>query len=77
MKTFDGKEITKSWAVVDDNDEEFISAWAILFSAAGDVARAKRIAQANLKELRRDMERQMIEGGDHFKIELRMVGGQV
>ena len=68
MKTFDGKEITKSWAVVDDNDEEFISAWAILFSAAGDVARAKRIAKSNLK---------MIEGGDNFKIELRMVGGQV
>ena len=68
MKTFGGKEITKSWAVVDDNDEEFISAWAILFSAAGDVARAKRIAKSNLK---------MIEGGDNFKIELRMVGGQV
>ena len=64
MKTFDGKEITKSWAVIDDNEEEYISAVTILFSAAGDVARAKRIAQRDLK---------MIEGGDDFKIELRPV----
>ena len=64
MKTFDGKEITKSWAVIDDNGEEFISAVTILFSAAGDVARAKRIARSNLK---------MIEGGDDFTIELRPV----
>jgi hypothetical protein len=64
MKTFDGKEITRSWAVIDDNGEEFISAVTILFSAAGDVARAKRIAQRDLK---------MIEGGDDFKIELRSV----
>ena len=64
MKTFDGKEITKSWAVIDDDGEEYISAVTILFSAAGDVARAKRIAQRDLK---------MIEGGDDFKIELRPV----
>ena len=64
MKTFDGKEITKSWAVMDDNGEEYISAVTILMSAAGDLARAKRIARSNVK---------MIEDGDDFTIELRPV----
>ena len=68
MKTFDGKEITKSWAVIDDDGKEFISAVTILFSAAGDVARAKRIAQSNLKMIADEF-----EGGDDFKIELRPV----
>ena len=64
MKTFDGKEITKSWAVMDDNGEEYISAVTILMSAAGDLARAKRIARSNVK---------MIEDGDDFTIERRPV----
>ena len=51
MKTFDGKEITKSWAVMDDNGEEYISAVTILFSAAGDVARAKRIARSDVNSV--------------------------
>ena len=36
--------IKQSWAVIDCNGEEFLSAEGILFSAAGDVARAKRMA---------------------------------
>lgn len=44
MKIFDGKKITESWAVIDCNGEEFITAANILFSAAGNVARAKRMA---------------------------------
>ena len=70
MKTFNknrnGKKITESWAVIDCNGEEFLSAAGILFEAAGDVTRAKRIAIRSAKEITDD-------DGSKFTIEKREV----
>jgi hypothetical protein len=35
----------KSWAVIDENGDEYISAATVLFEAAGDVSRAKYAAK--------------------------------
>ena len=38
------KNVKQSWAVIDENGDEFISAKTILYYAGGDVNRAKRVA---------------------------------
>ena len=70
MKTFNknrnGKKITESWAVIDCNCEEFLSAEGLLWEARGDVARAKRYAIRSAKEITDD-------DGSKFTIEKREV----
>lgn len=57
----------KSWAIVDCNGEEFVSASCILFAARGDVARAKRIAVRDAKQMAEN------EVNSEFTIEKREV----
>ena len=59
----------KSWAVIDVDGEEFISAKTILFSAAGDIGRAKRLAKAEAAYINED------EGPGTVTIELRALEG--
>ena len=56
----------ESWAVIDCNGEEFITAKTILFEAGGDVARAKRIAKKEAKGFTDD-------DGSWFTVEKRKV----
>ena len=39
------KNVTESWAIIDENGDQYIRASTILFEAAGDVDRAKSIAK--------------------------------
>ena len=57
----------KSWAVIDRNGEEFISAKSIFFSAAKDTRRAKHLAQVEADYINDD------EGLGTVTVELRPV----
>mgnify|MGYP003142663060 CR=1 FL=1 len=48
------KNVKQSWAIIDENGDEYISASTILFEAAGDVHRAKRIADREARQFRKD-----------------------
>ena len=43
------KNVKQSWAIIDENGDQYISASTILFEAAGDVDRAKRIAKKHAR----------------------------
>jgi len=61
--------VKQSWAIIDENGDQYISASAILFEAAGDVQRAKRIAK---RDARRFENESVVDGHKNiFTIELR------
>lgn len=51
MRKFNTTKGKQSWAIIDCNGDEFVSASTILFEAMGDVARAKRIAIRDAKQM--------------------------
>ena len=65
------QNVKQSWAIIDENGDQYICASTILFEAAGDVDRAKRIAK---RDARWFEDESVVDGHKStFTVELRHV----